>query len=72
MRDGKAITEARLLWLIERPDFAIVGYDLSKDHWRDPIAFLREHNADTHPAPYRLRRLKARKPRGDRAAKLAD
>jgi murein DD-endopeptidase MepM/ murein hydrolase activator NlpD len=53
-REGKPCLPARLLWGFSRPDFALVGYDLTTDGWRDPIAFLREHRADTQPAPYIL------------------
>ena len=53
-RDGKPCLPARLLWRFQRPDFALVGYDLETDGWRDPIAFLREQRADTQPAPFQL------------------
>ena len=51
-RDGKMIAPAALLWEIQRPGFALVGYAPSSDGWRDPIRFLRAHNADTNPAPF--------------------
>ncbi len=58
-RDGKLIAPAVLLWEIQRPDFALVGYALSADGWRDPIGFLRQHNADTDPALFAPRPLTA-------------
>jgi murein DD-endopeptidase MepM/ murein hydrolase activator NlpD len=33
---------ADILWYVQPPDFSIVGYGLSTDGWRDPIAFLRD------------------------------
>jgi murein DD-endopeptidase MepM/ murein hydrolase activator NlpD len=51
-RDGKPCLPARILWGFARSDFSLVGYDLTTDGWRDPIAFLREHRADTQPAPF--------------------
>jgi hypothetical protein len=53
-RDGKPCLPARMLWGFSRPDFALVGYDLTTDGWCDPIAFLRERRADTQPAPFVL------------------
>jgi murein DD-endopeptidase MepM/ murein hydrolase activator NlpD len=43
---------AALLSYLPSPEFAIVGYGLSTDGWRDPIAFLKTHGADTNPAPF--------------------
>lgn len=51
-RDGKFFLPASLLWQMQRPDFAIVGYALSKSGWLDPVAFLRERRADRSPAPF--------------------
>jgi murein DD-endopeptidase MepM/ murein hydrolase activator NlpD len=51
-RAGKLSVPATLLWEIQRPDFALVGYALSTNGWKDPIRFLRAHNADTNPAPF--------------------
>jgi hypothetical protein len=51
-RDGKAVARAALLWKLRRKDFALVGYGLSTEGWRDPIEFLREQRADTQPAPF--------------------
>jgi murein DD-endopeptidase MepM/ murein hydrolase activator NlpD len=53
-RNGQPCLPARLLWGFSLPDFALVGYDLTTDGWRDPIAFLREQRADTQPAPFIL------------------
>ena len=50
-RDGKPCLPARLLWRWRRADFPVVGYALDTACWRDPIAFLREHQADSRPAP---------------------
>jgi murein DD-endopeptidase MepM/ murein hydrolase activator NlpD len=52
-RGEKYFVPSRLLWDFQRPDFAIVGYALSTDGWRDPIEFLKAQNADTAPAPFR-------------------
>lgn len=52
-RAGKSVLPARVLWLLERPDFGIVGYSLTRKGWEDPVAFLRRHQADTNPAPLR-------------------
>ncbi len=53
-RDGKLFLPARMLWdLRNRPGFEIVGYGLSTEGWRDPVAFLRECGADLNPAPFR-------------------
>jgi murein DD-endopeptidase MepM/ murein hydrolase activator NlpD len=52
-QNGKMIAPAALLWEIQRPDFALVGYARSTNGWRDPIRFLREHNADTNPASFK-------------------
>jgi murein DD-endopeptidase MepM/ murein hydrolase activator NlpD len=41
-RNGTAEVDADILWHIQPPDFAIVGYGLSTEGWRDPVAFLRE------------------------------
>lgn len=53
-RDGKRWLPAKILWSVRRPDFQILGYDLKTVHWKDPIKFLREHRADTAPAPFRF------------------
>ena len=50
-RDGKFFLPSKVLWMSRRPDFSIVGYALSAEHWFDPVAFLRNHKADTDPAP---------------------
>ena len=55
-KEGKAVAPASLLWGMQRQDFPLVGYDLSLDGWRDPVKFLREHRAHTHPARFRLKR----------------
>ena len=55
-KEGKAVAPASLLWGMQRQDFPLVGYDLSLDGWRDPVKFLREHQAHTNPARYRLKR----------------
>ena len=51
-RDGKRCLPAKILWVTRRPDFPLVGYELKLDAWHDPLAFLREHQADTNPAPF--------------------
>lgn len=51
-RDGRLVAPAAMLWQIQRPDFALVGYALSADGWNDPIRFLRDHAADSMPAPF--------------------
>jgi murein DD-endopeptidase MepM/ murein hydrolase activator NlpD len=56
-RDGSFFLPAKILWRTRRPDFTLVGYGLSTDGWRDPVAFLRERGADAH-----LPRLKVAKP----------
>jgi murein DD-endopeptidase MepM/ murein hydrolase activator NlpD len=62
-KDGKFFLPARVLWRTRRRDFPIVGYGLSTDGWRDPVAFLRERNADAHPPPFKLAKP-ARPPKG--------
>jgi murein DD-endopeptidase MepM/ murein hydrolase activator NlpD len=47
---------SRILWFASFPEFAIIGYDLSTDGWRDPIQMLRSFRADTNPVPYQQRR----------------
>jgi len=51
-RDDKYFIPARLLWGFQRHDFPLVGYSLTTDGFRDPVAFLQEHQAHTFPAPY--------------------
>lgn len=51
-RDGEFFLPSKVLWMSRRPDFSIVGYALSTEHWFDPVAFLRQHKADTNPAPH--------------------
>ena len=53
-KDGKFFLSSKILWLTRRSDFPIVGYGLSTNGWRDPVAFLREHNADAGPPPFKL------------------
>jgi len=53
-RDGKHWLPADVLHYLQRPDFRIVGYDLSTKGWRDPTAFLRELGADTNPARFEV------------------
>ncbi len=53
-RDGKTVAPAGILWELQRRDFALVGYALSTDGWRDPIRFLREQRADSNPAPFQF------------------
>jgi murein DD-endopeptidase MepM/ murein hydrolase activator NlpD len=53
-RDGKFFLPAKILWRTRRSDFPIVGYGLSTDGWRDPIAFLRERDADARPPGFKL------------------
>ena len=53
-RDGKFFLPAKILWRTRRSDFPIVGYGLSTDGWRDPVAFLRERHADAQPPPFKL------------------
>ena len=50
--DGKTWTSSRLLWTLQRPEFALVGYSLSTEGWLDPVKFLRERHADTRPARF--------------------
>ena len=50
--DGKPCLPARIMWRLSDRDFPLTGYALATDGWRDPIAFLREHHADTRPAPF--------------------
>ena len=46
---------ARLLWAVKfRPGFEIFGYGPSLEGWHDPVAFLRQHEADSDPAPFRV------------------
>jgi murein DD-endopeptidase MepM/ murein hydrolase activator NlpD len=53
--DGEHLrVSSELLWFAQPKDFEIVGYALTTQGWRDPVAFLREHNADTRPAPFQL------------------
>lgn len=51
----KTVVSSTLLWQIQRPEFPLVGYSLSTEGWQDPVRFLRQHRADTAPAPYRVR-----------------
>lgn len=51
---GKFSLPARVLWRTRRSDFPIVGYGLSTDGWRDPVAFLREQAADAGLPPFKL------------------
>lgn len=48
----KYFIPARYLWGFQRHDFPLVGYSLTTEGFRDPIAFLKEHQAHTLPAPY--------------------
>ena len=41
-RGGTAQVLADILWHIQPPSFAIVGYGLSVEGWRDPVQFLRD------------------------------
>jgi murein DD-endopeptidase MepM/ murein hydrolase activator NlpD len=52
-RDGKYFLPAKILWRTRRSDFPIVGYGLSTDGWRDPVAFLRERGADAQPPAFK-------------------
>ncbi len=52
--DDKAEVNAAFLTYVPLPDFMIVGYGLSTDGWLDPIAFLKVHGADVHPAPFEM------------------
>ena len=49
-RDGKHFLPAGILNHLPRREFAIVGYGLTTDGWREPTDFLREMRADTQPA----------------------
>jgi hypothetical protein len=40
--DGDFEVSADILNYLQPPEFAIVGYGLSTDGWRDPVAFLRD------------------------------
>jgi hypothetical protein len=51
-RDGKHFMPAGILHHMMPPDFAITGYALSTDGWRDPTEFLRLMAAEVAPAPY--------------------
>jgi murein DD-endopeptidase MepM/ murein hydrolase activator NlpD len=53
-REGKFYLPARILWRSGRSDFPIVGYGLSTEGWRDPVAFLRERQADARPPPFKF------------------
>jgi hypothetical protein len=53
-RDGKLFLPSKILWRVHRPDFPLVGYALSTDGWRDPIALLKERQADVNPPLFRL------------------
>jgi murein DD-endopeptidase MepM/ murein hydrolase activator NlpD len=55
-REGKFFLPAKVLWRTRRSDFPIVGYGLSTEGWRDPVAFLREREADAHPPGFKLAR----------------
>ncbi len=50
--EGKHRVPARVLWTLQRPDFPLVGYSLSTEGWKDPVAFLKEHRAHSLPAPF--------------------
>jgi murein DD-endopeptidase MepM/ murein hydrolase activator NlpD len=45
-RDGTVVVGADILWYIQPPEFAIVGYGLSTEGWRDPVEFLREPRSE--------------------------
>jgi murein DD-endopeptidase MepM/ murein hydrolase activator NlpD len=62
-KGGKFFLPAKILWRTHRADFPIVGYGLSTAGWCDPIAFLRERDADTRPPPFKLAKP-ARPPKG--------
>jgi murein DD-endopeptidase MepM/ murein hydrolase activator NlpD len=51
-RDGKRFLPNAALQHVQRPDFAIVGYGLNTNGWRNPTEFLMEMRADTQPAPF--------------------
>lgn len=51
-RDDKYFIPARLMWGFQRHDFPLVGYSLTTEGFRDPVAFLKEHQAHTFPAVY--------------------
>lgn len=51
-RDGKHFLPNVALHYVQRPDFAIVGYGLNTNGWRNPTEFLMEMRADTQPAPF--------------------
>jgi murein DD-endopeptidase MepM/ murein hydrolase activator NlpD len=44
-KDGRFEVAADILWHLQPPEFAIVGYGLSTNGWRDPVAFLRDPEA---------------------------
>jgi murein DD-endopeptidase MepM/ murein hydrolase activator NlpD len=51
-RDGKRYLPNAALHYVQRPGFAIVGYGLNTNGWRNPTEFLMEMRADTQPAPF--------------------
>jgi hypothetical protein len=51
-RDGKRYLPNAALHFVQRPDFAIVGYGLNTNGWRNPTELLMEMRADTQPAPF--------------------
>jgi len=50
--DGAFRMPAWVLWDHMPPEANIVGYSPTLKGWYDPIAFLRQHQAHTNPAPY--------------------
>lgn len=50
--DGAFRMPAWVLWDHMPPEANIVGYSPTLNDWYDPIAFLRQHQAHTNPAPY--------------------
>jgi murein DD-endopeptidase MepM/ murein hydrolase activator NlpD len=51
-RNDAVEVAANILWHIQPPDFAIVGYGLSTEGWLDPVAFLRDPLTHPHALPH--------------------
>jgi hypothetical protein len=51
-RGDKPEVTSAILSYVQSPEFAIVGYGVSAEGWRDPTAFLKEHRADIAPAAF--------------------
>lgn len=48
--NGKQTLPARVLWSLQSPDFALIGYSRNREGWLNPLEFLRSHRAHTKPA----------------------